>query len=107
MASLKKVESSVTTDDLAKQMEVLREDLSSLTRTIADFGKAKGDEAVATAKLRAEEAGQKLSGHADTARLKAMDAQDQANEFIRTQPATALGVAAAFGFLIGFLGSRK
>lgn len=98
---------SISSADLAKQVEILRNDLSSLTEIIGDLGKAKGDEAIAAANAKAAEVRAKLHDSAETARLQAMEMQDQANHFIKTQPATALGLAAGVGFLIGFLGSRK
>ncbi len=93
--------------DLAAQIEVLRDDLSSLTHSIAVLGKAKGDEAITAAKSTATDVRQKAVDSAETARLQAMELQSQANDFIKTQPATALGIAAGVGFLIGFIGSRK
>ena len=33
--------------------------------------------------------------------------QGQANDFIKNQPAAALGIAAGLGFLVGLISSRK
>lgn len=98
---------SATTADLSDQIEILRNDLSALTQTIADLGKAKGDEAVSAAKAKAADVRDKAADHAETARLQALELQDRTNDFIRNQPATALGVAAGLGFLVGFMSSRK
>ncbi|SPH19578.1 hypothetical protein ASD8599_00312 [Ascidiaceihabitans donghaensis] len=96
-----------TGEDIAKQIEVLQNDISSLTSTIAQMGKAKGDEAVSTAKAKLSDVRDQANDHAETARLQAMELQGQANDFIRKQPATALGVAAGVGFLVGLLSTRK
>lgn len=107
MEKLKSNADGVTSADLAKQVEVLRKDLGALTEIIADLGKAKGDEAVAAAKTKVDDVRERATDTADTARLQAMELQDQANDFIKNQPATALGIAAGIGFLVGFMGSRK
>lgn len=90
----------VSIDDLANQIEVLKSDISGLTSTIAEYTKAKGAEASTTAKLKAKEA-------VDTGREKALEAQLHAEDFVRTQPATALGLAAGLGFLVGMFTARR
>ncbi len=97
----------VTTADLTDQIEVLREDISSLTQTIADIGKAKGAEATDAAKAKAAELRDRASATAEAARGQAAQLQGQANDFIRDQPATALGIAAGIGFLVGYMGRRN
>lgn len=90
----------VSIEDLANQIEVLKADISGLTSTIADYTKAKGAEASATAKTKAKEA-------VETGREKALEAQLHAEDFVRTQPATALGLAAGLGFLVGIFTARR
>lgn len=97
----------IAPEELSKQVEILREDLSTLTQTIADLGKAKGEEAVASAKAKADEVREKAADTAETARLQAMEIQGQANDFIKNQPATALGIVAGVGFLVGYMTARK
>ena len=109
-SAIKKIggtDENVASGDLAAQMEVLRNDVSALTQIITDLGKAKGADAVAAAKAKADALREKATDTADHARLQAMELQDQANDFIQKQPATALGIAAGIGFLVGFMGSRK
>ncbi len=98
---------SAATADLTDQIDVLRKDLSALTEIIADLGKAKGDAAIAAAKEKVDGVAESAADTAETARLHAMELQGQANDFIKNQPATALGIAAGIGFLVGFMGSRK
>lgn len=76
-------------EDLAKQIETLKSDLASLTQTLADYGTSKSSD---------------LAG---AAKDKATEAQLHAEEFIRTQPATSLGLAAGFGFLVGMITARR
>lgn len=96
-----------TASDLSDQIEILRADLGNLTQVMADLGKAKGEDAVAAARTAASSARDKVTDQAEVARQQAADLQGQANDFIHKQPATALGIAAGLGFLIGFMGSRK
>lgn len=96
-----------TGEDLAKQIETLQKDLNSLTKTMTEMGKAKGDAAVSATREKLSDARHHMSDVAETARLHAMEMQGQANDFISKQPATALGVAAGLGFLVGMMTSRK
>jgi ElaB/YqjD/DUF883 family membrane-anchored ribosome-binding protein len=98
---------SVTSANLADQMDVLRKDLNALTDIITDLGRAKGEEAIAAAKAKVDGVREKATDTADTARLQAMELQKHADDFMRSNPATALGIAAGIGFLVGFMGSRK
>ena len=101
----------VSVDDLAAQIETLKGDLSELTRTFSDFGSAKTEEAARAARDKAEElrdAGKaKASELHEAGRERALEAQLQAEDFMRRQPATALGIAAGVGFLVGMFASSR
>lgn len=90
----------VTINDLSDEIATLKADIASLTGTLSEYGKAKGNEAAKTAK-------EAVSDATTAARVKALDAQAQAEDFIRTQPGTALGIAAGIGFLVGLVTSRR
>jgi len=90
----------VTVDELADQIALLKKDITSLTETLGSYGKAKSEEMRDTARTAADE----LS---EAGRAKAMEAQKQAEEFLRTQPGTALGIAAGLGFLVGIITARR
>ena len=100
-------QSGPTAEDLAKQIETLQSDLGTLTQTIADLGKAKGNEAVSATKAKLSDARDSVAEKADAARAQAVELQGQANDFIKQQPATALGIAAGLGFLVGMMTTRK
>ena len=89
-----------TVADLSKQIDTLRRDLTDLTGTIADLGRSKSAELSDAARQKGVETAEYLG-------RRARDAQDQANQFVVNQPATALGLAAGAGFLIGYLSSRR
>lgn len=91
---------TVTVDDLSEQIATLKSDIATLTSTMGDLGKAKTHEATQSAKDTVD--------HLATAsRERALDAQKQAEEFVRTQPSTALGLAAGIGFLAGLIMARR
>jgi ElaB/YqjD/DUF883 family membrane-anchored ribosome-binding protein len=95
--------SSVTAtsvEDLAAQIDILKNDLSNLTQAISEYGIAKTDEVTHNAKVKAAQL--QAAG-----RERATEAQDQAQEFVRTQPATAMGLAAGLGFLVGMITARR
>lgn len=90
----------ISIEDLSNQISILKNDIAKLTGTMTEFGKSKSREAADHAKSTAQ-------GIADTGRDKALEAQLHAEEFVRTQPATALGIAAGVGFLAGLIATRR
>ncbi|MGJ8628231.1 MAG: DUF883 family protein [Sulfitobacter sp.] len=102
-----KMKSTVDTTDVADQMATLRADISTLTSTVSELAKLKGMEVSDAAKEQIATAKNAASAQADLAKQQAAQLHDQANEFVRTQPATAVGLAAGLGFVIGMLMTRK
>lgn len=96
-----------TPADLSDQIETLRNDLTGLTEIITEMGKAKVADVADSAKSKAADLRGRAAAQAEVAKDQAAELQSQAHDFIRNQPATALGIAAGIGFLIGFMGSRK
>ena len=93
--------------DLSAQVEVLKSDIGRLTETIASLGKAQGRHLAEDARDRAdrargmaEEKGRELRAGLE---VRAREAED----YVRENPASALGIAAGFGFLVGYLTSRR
>jgi ElaB/YqjD/DUF883 family membrane-anchored ribosome-binding protein len=102
-----KTKTSPDPSDVADQMAQLRADISILTSTVTEMAKVKGVEVSQATKDQLEAAKATAATHAQAAKDQAGLLQDQANDFVRTQPATAVGMAAAVGFVIGMLMSRK
>lgn len=90
----------VTMDELAAQIELLKSDIAGLTESIGDFGKSKLSEVKGQAQKTAADL-------AETGREKAIETQIRAEDFIRSQPGTAIGIAAGIGFLVGIFSSRR
>jgi len=97
--------------DLTAQIDALREELGALTQSFAQESVQKAQAAKSTVKSAAEDTVAYASLHAEDLRNRgvdaAQDAQAQALDFMKKQPATAIGIAAGAGFLIGFLSSRR
>lgn len=93
--------------DLSAQIETLRKDLSALTGTINDLGKAKSAELTEAATDRVDAAREKGAQAAQAVTDRAKEVHEQANDFVKSQPATALGIAAGLGFLVGMLNARR
>lgn len=97
----------VSVADLTSQIETLRKDLSDLTGTIADLGRSKKAELSDAAAQQVDAARKKGIETADILGDHARDVQGQANDFVKSQPATALGIAAGVGFLVGLMSTRR
>lgn len=100
MAKDIEMQKNVTVEDLSVQIAILKDDIAALTGTISEYGKAKTRDAKNQAKSAAQE-------YADAGMEKAAAAQHNAEDFIRTQPAAAMGIAAGVGFLVGLITARR
>ncbi|EIE52856.1 hypothetical protein AL036_17310 [Salipiger aestuarii] len=93
-------------DALKDQISTLRSDVKALTELMGEVGKARGTEAREKAEAKVHE----LRGRGEDAlheagrRLTELEAETAGH--IRTSPFQAIGVAAAVGFLIGYLGRK-
>ncbi len=104
---LSKTEEMELSAALAEELSKLRDDVASLTRVLREGASAEVDRA----RKQATETGAHLRDEG-VRRLheadKALhDAGDQAVEAIRRQPAAAVGLAVAIGFVVGLLAGRK
>ncbi len=90
----------VTVEDLSAQIDILKNDLASLTHSLSDFGTAKTQHAAEAARAKAVEL-------REAGRDRAEASLGQAEDFVRTQPATAMGIAAGVGFLVGMLTTAR
>lgn len=93
--------------DVSKQMAVLRDDIATLTETVAEFGKAQGALLKSTAAEKAE--GLADSGAAAAGALKAKAEKTYADTegAVRANPGAAIGIAAGIGFLCGMMSARR
>jgi ElaB/YqjD/DUF883 family membrane-anchored ribosome-binding protein len=95
-----KTSKDITVEDLSTQIAVLKDDIASLTSTLGEYGRSKTSEVSRNARNT-------VNDLSSAGRERALDAQRQAEEFVRTQPTTALGIAAGIGFLVGVITARR
>lgn len=84
------------TADIAAQIEALKGDLAELTNTVSGYARDKGQTARDAATAKAEQLGN-----------EAVRTAEQAGDMVRERPAAALGLAAAVGFVVGYLSTRR
>lgn len=99
--------SDPTTADLQAQMEALKSDIADLGEILGAYGRSKGEELKEAARngtrnLRAR--GEESMGRAQESEPTAYH---QAENSVRQNPAAAVGFAAAAGFVVGMLASRR
>jgi ElaB/YqjD/DUF883 family membrane-anchored ribosome-binding protein len=83
-------------EQLSEQIAILRQDITAISRSLADIGASTKDAAVESARLKAAEF-----------RASGEELGQQAVDAVRKQPAAAVGMAVGMGFILGFLTGRK
>jgi ElaB/YqjD/DUF883 family membrane-anchored ribosome-binding protein len=94
-------------DKLISDMKLVLADVEDLLKAAAA---ATGETAAALREKAADKlkvATEKLSGLQEAALLKGKEAAKLTDDYVHANPWQAVGVAAAVGFLIGLLASRK
>ena len=98
---------SVTKEKLMDDLKVVAKDVEELLRATA----SQTGEKIATARARAEESlrsvRENLEDASDEMVARARDASRLADDYVNDNPWQAVGVAAAIGFLIGYLIGRR
>lgn len=84
-----------STEELSRQVETLKEDISRLTETLGSYGRSKGREYRAEAQRRATHYRDEAQGRVD-----------EIEAYVHQNPAQALGIAAGIGLLIGLFSRR-
>lgn len=101
----------ISVADLTQQIDTLRAEIAGLAQSMVENSKDRVETAKDTATHVAEDAVAYAQLHAEDLHnrgVKAAEvAQEKTTNFIKDQPATALGLAAGAGFLIGYLTSRR
>lgn len=107
MAQAEKNNVSELNTDVAKQMAVLREDISALTATVAEYGKAQGALLKSTAADKAAGLANSGVAAADAVKAQAGKSYSDAEDAVRANPGAAIGIAAGIGFLVGMISARR
>lgn len=96
-----------TVEDLAAQLDTLRGDLARLSALAADFGRDRIGHASDRAHQHAANLGATAEREARHLRARASDFAHDVEGFMHERPATTIGLAVAFGFLVGMVSSRR
>lgn len=98
---------TASADDVRNQIAALQADVAQLTKTVGDYGRARGDEAKAAATKKAEELRLRADHLRHEAETQLKTGYAQAETAVRDNPAAAVGIAAGLGFLVGLLSARR
>nr|WP_319250013.1 DUF883 domain-containing protein [uncultured Celeribacter sp.] len=107
MARTTAAQTDVTTADLQAQIATLKEDISALTKTMADYGTAQGKAARTQAQEALEEARAKGAEQAAALQKTAVESYGQVEDKVRENPSASVGIAAGIGFLVGLVAARR
>lgn len=110
MAQAKAAESSTPQKDiehLSEQIATLKRDMAEISHTLGDLGRSSRDAAADQARRKAAELRAAGERQIDAAQHRAEELGHQAADAVRQQPAAAVGLAVAVGFLLGFMTGRK
>ena len=92
--------------DIEAHLDRLSGEITALTRTLAEYGNGRFNEAADEASRLRGAAAEKTAAVAASARQSLMSAEGDLEEQIRTRPLAAIGIAAGVGFLAAFLSRR-
>ncbi len=99
--------SDPTTADLQSQLEALKGDIAALGETLGAYGRSRGEDLKDAVKDQARYLRTKGEESVGRAQETAASAYHQAEDSVRQNPAAAVGFAAAAGFIVGLLVSRR
>ena len=106
---LQKAMDKMTANDTASiedQIAKLSADIAALTRTVADYGSGKLEEAAAEARNLKDNVAEKSVAAAQVAKDTLLTAEGDLEDKIRAHPLAAIGIAAGIGFLAAIMSKR-
>jgi len=107
MATTKDATPPPSTEDLARQIETLRADLSRIAETMGELARLRAEEQGDRLREARDHVGRMAEQEAQRIYRQAGEAMDHADTMIRERPAMAVGIAAGLGFLVGLMTARK
>jgi len=96
-----------TIEDLSAQIETLQTDIATLTLTITDLVRAKGEDLADAVKGEARTARASAQLQIAEAQKHVLASAESAEDYVRRNPAAALGIAAGVGVLVGLISARR
>jgi ElaB/YqjD/DUF883 family membrane-anchored ribosome-binding protein len=97
---------SPNSDDLERQFQVIRDDITKLTGLLRDIGEAKAGETRDAALAEAAELLERSRSALDEGRLKARQASASVETYIKEKPVQSALIALGVGFLVGMMTRR-
>jgi ElaB/YqjD/DUF883 family membrane-anchored ribosome-binding protein len=98
--------STASTKDIELQLQQLREDISTLAKTVAAVGNEKAAEVRGKARRAANEAADVSISVVEAAREQAASLERDLEQQIRAKPIQSVAIAAGVGFLFALLTRR-
>ncbi len=96
-----------TVEELSRQVEALRADIAAIAETLKGLGRAGTRAAADEVRDRAEHARAGAEARIEDVHARLDAALAEADRMARDRPATAMGIAAGLGFLVGLLLGRR
>ena len=96
----------VGSEDIEQQFQIIRDDITTLTRLLREIGEAKAGEKRDAALEQAEELLERSRAALEEGRLKAQAVSVSIEDHIRTKPVQSAMIALGIGFLVGILTRR-
>jgi ElaB/YqjD/DUF883 family membrane-anchored ribosome-binding protein len=90
-------------EDLYAMMDVMKNDMQQLAKTIGEVGKAEARRATATAKEKGQHLRDAGEEQVDALRAQVESYGRQVGTSVQDNPLAALGIAAGAGFILGLL----
>jgi ElaB/YqjD/DUF883 family membrane-anchored ribosome-binding protein len=90
-------------EDLERQFQVIRDDITKLTGLLREIGEAKAGEARDAALAEAAELLERSRATLDEGRLKARQATASVEGYIREKPVQSALIALGVGFFVGLM----
>jgi ElaB/YqjD/DUF883 family membrane-anchored ribosome-binding protein len=93
-------------EDLERQFQTIRDDITTLSRLLREIGEAKAGEKRDTALAEAEALLDRSRAILDEGRIRAREATASIEDHIREKPIQSALVALGIGFLVGIITRR-
>lgn len=93
-------------DELEEQFQVIRDDITKLTKLLQEIGEAKAGETRDKALAEAKDLLEQSRSALDEGRLKARNAAASVEDYINEKPVQSALIALGVGFLVGMMTRR-
>lgn len=98
--------SEVRATDVEAQIDQIRQDIASLTKTVAAYGSGKAGKFVGQAEKASADLAKVSQSALKTVRDEMISAEKGLETHVRNKPIQSIGIAAGIGFLIALMARR-